>query len=186
MKNKENVNNIDNDILLENDEIEKKLESEILDDNNLDNSDCSKKISEYEEKLKAESERYLRLSADFANYKKRTDVEKADIYKYANEDLVKKLLPIIDDFDRALAHIENKEGVIEGIDLIITKLKTMLKNDGLEEIEALGADFDPNFHYAVAMEENSDFESQKVCEVLQKGYMLKSKVIRPAMVKVVK
>lgn len=128
--------------------------------------------------------RYMRLMADFQNYKKRTEKEKSDIYAYANEKIVTQLLEVLDNFERALSHECADEGYAKGMEMIFRQLSDVLEKAGLEEIKALGEDFDPNFHNAVMTEDNADYESGKVTGVMQKGYRLNSKVIRPSMVKV--
>ena len=126
---------------------------------------------------------YLRLAADFQNFRKRTEKEKGDIYARANEALMTDLLPVLDDFERALAvKDEAAKGVQDGVRMIVDKYVAALKKHGLFEIEALGADFDPNFHHAVQTCPAENGNEGKVAVVLQKGYMLKGKVIRPAMV----
>jgi len=130
------------------------------------------------------SAKYVRLMADFQNYKKRVEKEKSDIYAYANEKLVTELLTVIDNFDRALAHECADESYVEGMRMIFKQLSGVLEKAGLEEINALGEDFNPNYHNAVMMEDNDAYESGKVTNVMQKGYMLNKKVIRPAMVMV--
>lgn len=128
--------------------------------------------------------KYLRLMADFQNYKRRTEKDKGDIYAYANEKIVSQLLEVVDNFERALEHECSDESYVEGMKLIFKQLTGVLEKAGLEEINALGEDFDPNFHNAVMTEDNDDYDSGKVTEVMQKGYKLNSKVIRPSMVKV--
>ena len=129
--------------------------------------------------------KYLRLMADFQNYKRRTEKEKSDIYAYANEKLVGELLDVIDNFERALSTAENvQESFATGMNMIFTQFIGVLEKIGLEEVKALGEDFDPNFHNAVMTEDSDELESGKVTAVLQKGYMLNKKVIRPTMVKV--
>lgn len=128
--------------------------------------------------------RYMRLMADFQNYKKRTEKEKSDIYAYANEKIVTQFLEVLDNFERALSHECADEGYAKGMEMIFRQLSDVLEKAGLEEIKALGEDFDPNFHNAVMTEDNADYESGKVTGVMQKGYRLNSKVIRPSMVKV--
>ena len=130
------------------------------------------------------SAKYVRLMADFQNYKKRVEKEKSDIYAYANEKLVTELLTVIDNFDRALAHECADESYVEGMRMIFKQLSGVLEKAGLEEINALGEDFNPNYHNAVMMEDNDAYESGKVTNVMQKGYMLNKKVIRPSMVMV--
>ncbi len=129
--------------------------------------------------------KYLRLMADFQNYKRRTEKEKSDIYAYANEKLIGELLNVIDNFDRALAQTENaNDSFVSGMSMIFKQLSEVLTKAGLEEIEALGLEFDPNFHNAVMTEDTDAYESGQVSAVLQKGYMLNKKVVRPSMVKV--
>lgn len=128
--------------------------------------------------------RYLRLAADFQNYKRRVEKEKGDIYAYANEKIVVELLDVIDNFERALEHSNESESFAEGMNMIFKQFKGVLEKSGVEEINALGEDFDPNFHHAVLTENSAEYESGKITQVLQKGYLLNKKVIRPAMVKV--
>ena len=129
--------------------------------------------------------RYMRLMADFQNQKKRFEKERADIYQFANEDIVKSLLEVIDNFERALdASKDDGSKFREGMEMIFKQLMGALEKAGVSEIKALGEEFDPKFHNAVMMEETSEYESNKVSGVMQKGYTLNSKVIRPSMVKV--
>ena len=128
--------------------------------------------------------KYMRLMADFQNFKRRTEKEKNDIYAFANEKIVSELLNVIDNFERALLHGAAGDSFAEGMNMIFKQLQGVLEKAGVKEIEALGLDFDPNFHNAVMTEDSTEYESGKVTEVLQKGYTLNSKVIRPSMVKV--
>lgn len=128
--------------------------------------------------------KYMRLMADFRNFKKRTEKEKLDIYAYANEKIVAGLLEVVDNFERALDHESTDSAYAEGMRMIFRQLLGVLEDSGLEEIKAHKESFDPNFHNAVMTEDNPEFESGKVTEVLQKGYILNGKVIRPSMVKV--
>lgn len=138
---------------------------------------------EKKEEDEALEAKYMRLMADFQNYKRRTEREKQDVFAYANEKFALGIIEVIDNFERALEHKE--EGAFaDGMDLIYTQLIEVLKKNNVEEIEALGAEFDPNFHHAVLMEDSEEYKSNQVCAVLQKGYILNGKVIRPAMVKV--
>lgn len=133
-------------------------------------------------------ERYVRLMAEFQNYKKRVAKEKSDIHAYANEKVIVDLLSVLDNFERALANDPGAEaeGYAKGMTLIFEELKGVLTKAGLAEVEALGEPFDPACHHAVMTEESEEYESEHVCNVLQKGYRLNSKVIRPAMVAVAK
>ena len=139
--------------------------------------------AEAAEPAEADDAKYLRLLAEFQNYKKRTEKEKTDLYSYANEKIMTELLEVLDNFERALEQ-EAGDGFKEGMELIFTQLTNVLTKAGLAEITALGEDFDPNVHNAVMAEETEEYESGKVSGVMQKGYTLNGKVIRPSMVKV--
>ena len=132
---------------------------------------------------------YLRLAADFQNYRRRTEKEKSDIYAFANEKFATELLEVIDNFERAMAakdpDADDKfDKFAEGMELILKQLKGVLDKNHITEIEAEGKPFDPNFHNAVLTEAAEDAESGTVTKVLQKGYQLNGKVIRPSMVAV--
>ena len=145
--------------------------------------------AETKEKKNPEDEametKYLRLMADFQNYKKRSEKEKADIYAFANEKIILELLDVIDNYERALSH-QGEEGSVlqEGMAMIYKQFKGVLEKNGVVEIEALGQDFDPSLHNAVMTESTPEYQHGKVSFVLQKGYLLNSKVIRHTMVKV--
>lgn len=136
--------------------------------------------------LEVEKDKYLRLQAEFMNYKKRVEKEKIDIYKNASAKLITDLLPVLDDFDRAISHANDANAFMEGMKLIVKRFEDCLKKEGLEVIETLNIDFDPTYHHAVLMEETDTVESGKIFEEIQKGYMINGKVLRPAMVKVAK
>ena len=127
----------------------------------------------------------MRLMAEFQNFKKRAAREKSDIHAYANEKIVGELLPVLDNFERALdAEGGDLEAYAKGMQLIFEQLKTALENAGLEEIKAMDETFDPNVHNAVMTDNLEDKEDGTITKVLQKGYKLKDKVIRPSMVAV--
>ncbi len=136
---------------------------------------------EPEEELNA---KYMRLMADFQNFKRRTEKEKSDIYAFANEKIVKELLDVIDNFERAIAAGAGGDKFLEGMEMILKQLLAVLERAGVTEIKCLGEDFDPNFHNAVMTEDSAQYESGKVIEVLQKGYLLNGRVVRASMVKV--
>ena len=140
--------------------------------------------NEKEPEEEALNTKYLRLMADFQNYKRRTEKEKSDIYAFANEKIVSELLNVIDNFERALDAGNEGDSFVEGMNLIFKQLQGVLEKAGVVEIEALGREFDPNFHHAVMTEDSEEYESGKITAVLQKGYLLNNKVIRPSMVKV--
>ncbi len=149
---------------------------------NLSEEAAPAQVEDAEEDLNT---KHLRLMADFQNFRRRTEKEKQDIYAYANEKLVSELLNVADNFERALeVSDEERNGFVSGMEMIFKQLMDVLKKAGLEEIDALGKDFDPNLHHAVMTACSDEFESGKVSEVFQKGYMLNKKVIRPSMVKV--
>ena len=148
--------------------------------------DEAKKAEEESKKAEeAESERYMRLMAEFQNFKRRVAREKSDIHAYANEKIVGDLLPVLDNFERALdTEGGDLEAYAKGMQLIFEQLKKALENAGLEEIKAMDETFDPNVHNAVMTESLEEKEDGTVTKVLQKGYKLKDKVIRPSMVAV--
>ena len=149
-------------------------------------SEQSKEIEELKKKCEDSFNRFLRLQADFENYKKRVAKEREDMYNSALENVIGQLLPVIDNMERA-ADVFRTDGLdskyIEGLDMIFKQLMTVLENNGLKEIEALDKEFDPNLHHAVMQAEGE--EENKINEVFQKGYMLADKVIRPSLVKVI-
>ncbi len=140
-----------------------------------------------EQQKKEDDEKYMRLMAEFQNYKKRVAKEKQDIQSFANEKIITELLEVLDNFERSLEHSgDADENYVKGMEMIFQQLKTAMEKAGLKEIQALGEDFDPAVHNAVMQEESDELESGKVSKVLQKGYKLNDKVIRAAMVAVAK
>ena len=129
-------------------------------------------------------DRYLRTLADFDNFRKRSEREKADFYKYALAGVLKDLLPVLDNFDRALEHAEEGDDLHKGVLLIYKQLFAVLEKHGVRTIEESGVHFDPNFHEAVVREDDPSVPSHTVTAVLQKGYVLHDRLLRPAMVKV--
>jgi len=128
--------------------------------------------------------RYLRTLADFENYRKRADREKADFYKYALAGVLKDLLPVLDNFDRSLEHAEEGDDFHKGVLLIYKQMWDVLQRNGLRPIDQAGVPFDPKIHEAVVREENPSVPSQTVTAILQKGYFLHDRLLRPALVKV--
>ncbi len=146
---------------------------------------AKKAEEEAEEEAAQESERYMRLMAEFQNYKRRAAKEKADTLQYANEKIVADILPVLDNFERALStETDDIEGYAKGMELIFGQLCKALENAGLEEIKALDEDFDPNVHNAVMTDNIDEKDDGKITKVLQKGYKLRDKVVRPSMVAV--
>lgn len=133
-------------------------------------------------------EKYLRLLAEFQNFKRRTLNEKKDIREYANQKIVGDLLPVLDNFERALATnaADDPDAYAKGMSMILEQLLAALTKVGVKEMEALGEEFDPNKHNAVMHADSEEYEEGKVCNVFQKGYELNGKVVRAAMVAVAK
>lgn len=155
------------------------IEEEIIDAEIVDDEKDSSNDNEYIEK-------YQRLMADFANYKQREEKSKADFKKFASSSLIEKLLPVLDNFDRALKDKDPEDPFVKGVIMTRDELLKTLKNEGLEEIASDGEKFDHNLHHAVMTEESDTVEEDYIIETFQKGYTLNGKVLRPSMVKVSK
>ncbi len=138
--------------------------------------------------LEAENEnindKLQRLQADFMNYRKRTNKEKREMALYGKIKLAEEILPVLDNFSRALEAAKEESDFKSGIELIYRQLLDNFKKEGIEEIDAVGKEFDPQFHEAIMQVETEEVESGKVIEVIQKGFIINERVIRPAMVKV--
>ena len=146
--------------------------------------DLEEKYEASQKEIEELKDRLLRRQAEFENYKKRTNKEKQDIVTYASEGMIVELLPILDNFERAL-EVEVDEGsksLYEGVEMVYNQLLGKLQNDGLEEIECLNEKFDHNCHHAVVQQESKDHDPDTVIQVLEKGYKYKDKVVRPSMV----
>lgn len=140
----------------------------------------------YEAELAEKENRYLRLQADFENFRRRTRQEKEELAAVVTQNLLKDLLPFLDNFERALAAEGTDEGGLRaGVEMMYKQLVEALKKEGLEYIETKDKPFDPNFHQAVMRVEDSEKEDGTIVAELQKGYMVKGRVIRPSMVQVV-
>lgn len=129
---------------------------------------------------------WQRAAADFANYKRRTDEERATVAQFASSLLIGKLLGVLDDFDRALDNVpaDAHDAWVEGVRLVERKLRGVLESEGVTPIDAIGQPFDPNVHEAVVHEETADAPDNQVIGELQRGYRLHDRVLRPALVKV--
>ncbi|MCA1036289.1 MULTISPECIES: nucleotide exchange factor GrpE [Bacillaceae] len=145
------------------------------------------KIAELEAKLGEAENRYLRLQADFDNSRRRAKLDQEAAEKYRAQKLITELLPALDNFERALkmeTDNEQAKTLQQGMEMVYRSLAEAIKKEGAEAIEAVGKEFDPHLHQAVMQVEDENFASNTVVEEFQKGYMLKDRVIRPAMVKV--
>jgi molecular chaperone GrpE len=170
-------------------EIDKdKVQSSEVNEGNIDETvaDVQKMKQEYEMQILELKDKYIRLSAEFDNYRKRTLKEKIELSKYAGEDLLKSILPVVDDFERGIKNLEQSsdmEAVKEGIFLIYNKFKDFLQQKGLKEIDAQNKDFNTDFHEAITKIPVEDkLMSGKIVDVVQKGYTMDEKVIRFAKV----
>lgn len=142
----------------------------------------AKKVDEYYDK-------YLRLAADFENFRKRVNKERIELIEYAHEDLIFSLLPVIDNFERAYQSIKQSQDypkIIKGIEIVLKELHFILKDKGVSEIKSLGEKFDPSKHEAIMQIESNEHPEDIVIEEIQKGYTLGKKVIRPSKVLVSK
>jgi len=142
----------------------------------------TKKVDEKDEKIQDLTETLQRLQAEFENYKKYIEKDKALFLKCAKADMIEKLLPFLDSFELSLKHTNNKEEFVKGIELIYSQLYSLLEKEGLKKIDANGK-LDTNYH-EVLLKEESDKEEDQILEELQKGYMLNGKVLRYSKVKV--
>ena len=176
-----------------NDDIKKE---DVLDEENLEkdeteeieNEEGSEEVkeeaSDEDEKYKNLMDKFMRLQADFSNYKRRTETQKSEFVELGVKKIVNDLLPVIDNFERAMDSIGDKDSTYDGRRMIKDQLTDVLKNEGIVEMKALGEEFDPMYHHAVLTEDSDEYESGYVIEVLQKGYLIDDKTLRPAMVKV--
>jgi len=151
------------------------------------------KLTQAIEEAKKYFDLYLRSQAEIENMKKRFQKEREEFIKFANESLIKELLSVVDNLERALLHAEEGkqtadsfEALKKGVELTLKGLKDILKKAGVEEFESVGKKFDPNLHHAIDQKEDSSVEPGTVVEELQKGYKLHGKLIRPALVVVSK
>jgi molecular chaperone GrpE len=139
--------------------------------------DAEAKVVEYKDG-------WARSQAEFQNYRKRIERDNEMMYASMKGDIIKKVLPALDDLERALANRPADDAWASGIELIARKMQNILEGEGLKRIDAKGAAFDPNFHEAISHEPNDEVESEHVIDVVQNGYMLGERVIRPALVRV--
>jgi molecular chaperone GrpE len=147
------------------------------------------KLDEKDKEAKENYDRWLRAVAELENYKKRMAKEKLDLSKYANEQLIKEILPIVDNLERAIKHSNNQKGskaLDDGVKMTAKQLITVLEKFGIKQIEALNEPFDPNFHEAIMQLESQEHEENIVVRELEKGYLLHDRLIRPAKVAISK
>ncbi len=160
---------------------EEKQQTDIQQDNNVSEENIEDKIQQLNEELQAEKDKFIRLYAEFDNYKRRTQRDRMDLIETASEDVMKALLPVLDDFERAINELKKTEDVevLKGVELIYEKFKKTLTDKGLAEIEVKHGDsFNPDIHEAVAQIPGDKNMSGKIHDVIEKGYKLGKKVIR--------
>jgi molecular chaperone GrpE len=138
--------------------------------------------------LREMNDKYLRLYAEFENYKKRVNKDKEELVKYGNENLLYDLLPVIDNLEMALQHASNdvSSGLVQGVEITLKELRKALEKFGLTPINALGMPFDPLVHHAMTQVERDDVDEKTITEEYRKGYRLRDKVLRPSLVAVSK
>ncbi|MDO4302069.1 MAG: nucleotide exchange factor GrpE [Clostridia bacterium] len=160
-------------------------ETEINENEKTEEETLEEKLVKAEEQVKEAQDKWLRQLAEFENFRKRTNQEKQGMYNNGVRDTIEKFLPVVDNFERAVAATEDKESsTYKGIEMILKQMLEVMKALGVEEIPAEGEPFDPNVHAAVMHIEDEGCDENVVVEVFQKGYKHGDKVIRPAMVKV--
>ncbi|MHC0035856.1 nucleotide exchange factor GrpE [Pseudoneobacillus sp. C159] len=167
-------------------QVEEQVEPVFAEETSVETEEISPS-EEYQAKLEEASNRYLRLQADFDNFRRRTKLDFEASEKYRAQNIITDLLPVIDNFERALqteVDQEQAKSLKQGMEMVYRLLLEALKKEGAEPIEAVGEEFDPHFHQAVMQVEASEVKSGIVLEEFQKGYKLKDRVIRPSMVKV--
>lgn len=149
-------------------------------------ADLQNRLAQAEAQAAEYKDQWMRAVADYRNFKRRTETERAELVRNAGAALILKLLPVLDDFERAIANIPPDIAETpwwQGTQLIAQKLRTILESEGVKPIEALGQEFNPNLHEAVIYEDAEGQEGKVIAE-LQRGYLLHDRVIRPSMVKV--
>ncbi|MEQ2400995.1 MULTISPECIES: nucleotide exchange factor GrpE [Peptoniphilus] len=172
--------NLDENKELENENIEDVVKEEEVQDDSQEVTNDSSDDEKYQDLM----DKFMRLQADFANYKRRTEAQKTEYVELGVKKIVNDLLPVLDNFERALDSIGEKDSTYDGILMIKDQLTDVLKKEGIVEMKALGEEFDPTYHHAVLTEDSDEYDSGYVIEVLQKGYLINDKTLRPAMVKV--
>lgn len=164
---------------------EESVSKENEENKNNEETEIEDKKESNNEEVEILNNRLLRLQADFLNYKSRTEKEKLSSYGNAVSDMILELLPVVDNLERAL-NAENSENNTfkEGVQMVYTQLVGILDKKGLKEVESLHKQFDHNVHYGVAFEASDEFEDGIILDVLQKGYTVNDKLVRPAMVRI--
>lgn len=154
------------------------------DDEVAEYNDTATEIAALEDALNEANNKYVRLFAEYDNYRKRTAKEKTETYSNATAKCIEELLPVIDSFERSIEAECSDENFKNGMSMIFGQLKNFLEKMNVTAIDALGEEFNPNIHNAISQQDGTDYASNHVCAVFQKGYKIGDKLIRPAMVAV--
>ncbi|MCK5826703.1 MAG: nucleotide exchange factor GrpE [Desulfuromusa sp.] len=147
------------------------------------------KLAQALDETKVHQEQYLRALADMENLRKRTQRDKEDLAKYANENILREILPVIDNLERAVEHAEqaeSDEGLFEGVQMTLTQFGQLLNKFGVETVDAMGQTFDPAYHQAMGQMESENYPVNTVVQQMQKGYQLNKRLLRPAFVMLAK
>ena len=169
------------------DKVKDNLQEDNTEEKESDVDPKDEEIQQLKKDVQEKEEKYLRLYAEFENYKRRIQKENQTMKEYKAQDVLNDILPTIDNIERALqidGEDEQFKSLKKGVEMVHESLINALKNNGLEKIETEGQQFDPNVHQAVVQDDNPDFESGEITQELQRGYKLKDRVLRPSMVKV--
>ena len=182
----ENSNPFKNDELVKDENIEASTENETPVEETKEEAVQDNKLQEEYDKL---NQQYIRLAADFDNYRKRQEQERENLIKFGTESTLKKMIEVLDNFDRgqkALEGVEDCEKVKESFNLVHKQVWDSLSKLGLEEIKAVGEEFDPNFHDAIMQVQSDTHKAGEIVAEMQKGYKYKERVLRPSMVSIAK
>lgn len=174
------IENVESDVEIVDADNVQVEETEVVDE-------AATKIAELQAKLDETENKMLRAQADFDNFRRRARLDQEAAQKYRAQSLVSEILPALDNFERALqieASNDQTKSLLQGMNMVYNQLVQALQNEGVETIKSVGEQFDPHLHQAVMQVEDENYDSNSVIEELQKGYKLKDRVIRPAMVKV--
>ena len=147
------------------------------------------KLTQALDETTVHKEQYLRTLADMENLRKRTQRDKEDLAKYANENILREILPVIDNLERAVEHVEqagNEDGLLEGVQMTLTQFSQLLNKFGVESVDAIGQPFDPAYHQAMGQLESEEQPVNTVVQQMQKGYQLNKRLLRPAFVMLAK
>ena len=164
---------------------EKSKEKKVKKTEEMTKRELVKKVEEIEIKVQENYELYMRTYAEMENIKKRGKKEREDLAKFANESLIKEILPAIDSLEKAISHANNdtnESGLVKGLEMTLDGLMKTLEKSGLKEVEAVGKSFDPNFHEAISQQIDDTVAQGHIIMELQKGYLLNERLVRPSMV----